>query len=389
MVWPDWIEELKERYLADEGNVFVLHGDVQGVTFEADGAQLDCVGVLRRFLARTRPIVGVLRPWPSPSRLEFAGIADRTLFENLIKAHELVEGRVDALKETTPNEALARIWKALSTQGTAQAYLVTESERLIPGHRRRVDPVPGAPFLLDWPRQQRLLQSNNIVIFLTRKLDAIRAELVDSSVIVAVAPSRRVPMAEAAGGGALHGGALHADPLVPADVPSPPLDDPLAPVPAIEAPAIEAPAIEAPAIEAPAIEVPPPLPAAGGPEIDLDAIRRDLEVALVRTILEHPEAHRPARLPVMAAVSEVVAHNRPDVWGLLTFGLDDEAEVVVQGSGADRFLQAWRQDIALDAAAGMLMRSIEGSFSEQSPPPLEQPAVTALAKRIAKLLERI
>ncbi len=36
MGWPDWIEELKERYLADEASVFLLYGDVTGDRWQVD-----------------------------------------------------------------------------------------------------------------------------------------------------------------------------------------------------------------------------------------------------------------------------------------------------------------------------------------------------------------
>ena len=46
----------------------------------------------------------------------------------------------------------------------------------------------------------------------------------------------------------------------------------------------------------------------------------------------------------------------------------------------------WKSDIALDAASGMLLKRLTGGFSEASPPALDETAIRALAKRIAKKL---
>lgn len=363
MAWPEWIEELKRRYLADEGNVFVLHGAVNGTTFRVDGEDLDCVGVLRRFLTRSRPIVGVFRPWPHPSRLEFAGLHDRNRFENLVKAHDLLEGHTDALRETHPPEALARIWRALSTAGTDQAYIILDTQRLLPSHRTSVTPLPGAPSLPDWPEHGGLRQSNNILLFLAESRALVRPGFLDRVIQIEVA-----------------------EPVV-LEVLEP--DDPVPATPEEPAPA-EEPLPHAPPEAAPPTPSPPTPPAVAdldGP--DVDDVRRDLEPALLRTVLAHPTSHRPARLPVMDAVAQVIAHHRPSVWGTLSIDLDDEGEVRVRGPGASRFLETWRSDIALDAAAGMLLKQLDGSYTDQAPPPLDPTAVTALCKRIVRAIDRL
>ena len=387
MPWPDWIEELKRRYLADEGNVFVLHGDVQDASFEIDGVMLDCVGVLRRFLSRTRPIVGVFRPWPQPSRLEFVGVTDRNRFENLVKAHDLVEGRTDSLREAHPQEALARIWRALQTTGTDQAYVITEVERLVPGHRTRVDPIPAAPLLTEWPAHEGLRRSNNIIVFVARAASAIRAELVEHGVPIAVeAPAPVVGPAPGLVAG-------EAEPEVPEpDVPEPEPEPESESEPELELdPEPQAPTgavpVLTPNLSPSDVATEPVVAAVRTPEVD--DVRRDLESTLVRTVLAHPIPSRGARVPVMDAVAQVISQHRPDVWGVLTLSTDDEGNAVARGPGADRFLATWRSDIALDAAAGMLLKELKGPYTEQLPPPLHETAVTALAKRIVKLLARL
>ena len=358
MAWPDWIEELKQRYLADESNVFVMHGAVTGAHYlvDDDGDEwLDAVGVLKRFLARSRPIVGVLRPWPPPSQLQFAGLADRSRFENLVKAHDLLEGRTDALRETHALEALGRMWRAMSTVGTDQAYIVTHSERLLPSHSSRRVRVPGAPDLTQWPHDEQLRRSNNLLVFLTPEDRLLRSAFRRSCAIVHVSGE-------------------------PEEEPEP---DPLYELPEPE-PEPEPAPVEEPQDTPVGVSSPPE------PElrVDVDEVRRGLESALVRTLLAHPPAHRAARLPVMDAVAQVISHHRPAVWGHLTLELD-EAQVRARGTGGERFLGAWRSDIALDAAAGMLLSRLEGTYTEQTPPPLDPTALTALAKRVVRLIGRL
>ncbi|MEQ1565967.1 MAG: hypothetical protein ABMA64_10050, partial [Myxococcota bacterium] len=191
MAEPGWIEELKERYLADAGNVFLLHGVSADRKWDYDGLQLDTAAVLVRFLRRTREIVAVLRPLPIPSRIEFADVSDRARFENLVKAYDLVQGRALALAENEPHQALGRIWRCLSTSGTDQAYVVTDTERLLPAARKRVEPVPGAPDLFDWPTAPTLQRSNNLVLFLASAADAVRSELVDACVTIDLRSANR------------------------------------------------------------------------------------------------------------------------------------------------------------------------------------------------------
>jgi len=174
---PSWIEELRARFLADEASAFLVHGEVTDSVWNVDGEMLDAVDVLVRFLRPTRPVIGILRPHPPPSRLEFADFADRAKFENLVRAYEAVERRTDHLDERDPEHALGRIWRALSTAGTDQAYLVTGTEQIVPGHRKRVEPIPGAPDLFSWPRHATLRKSNNVIVFLAEDPAAVRTEL--------------------------------------------------------------------------------------------------------------------------------------------------------------------------------------------------------------------
>jgi hypothetical protein len=184
MAWPGWIEELRARFLADEASAFLVHGAITGDVWDVDGEHVDALAALVRFLRPTRPVIGILRPHPPPSRLEFADFSDRSRFETLVRAYEAVERRTDHLDEQDAEHALGRIWRALSTAGTDQAYIVTGTERIAPGHRKRVEPIPGAPDLFSWPRHAMLRKSNNVLVFLAADPAAVRTELREAATLI-------------------------------------------------------------------------------------------------------------------------------------------------------------------------------------------------------------
>jgi hypothetical protein len=83
-------------------------------------------------------------------------------------------------------------------------------------------------------------------------------------------------------------------------------------------------------------------------------------------------------------VARVVRIVRPGRWGELTFSLDGDGAPVVTGPGAETFLSSWRGDVALDAAAGMLVKSLPTSFSPEHG--LDATAVGALTRRVDRML---
>jgi hypothetical protein len=276
---------------------------------------------------------------------------DHARFERLVGARELLVGDATPLSNRDPQQALGRIWKALGTAGTDQAYIVTDAAALLPAHRKRVEPIPGAPPLFEWARHTQLLESNNIVLFLVETRASVRSELLASAVQVHVDIDPSVPIEQVVA-------LAH-------------LQEDVSETPAPEAP------VRAEAPPAPATDVDP-----------IEALRPVVQHALVHALVQHPEGHRGARIPVMDAVAAILAERLPHRLGTLTFTLSDEGDVLADGDGADWFQATWRGDIALDAAGGMLINALRGGFSEQEPPALDETALTALTKRIHKIVAR-
>jgi hypothetical protein len=353
MGWPAWVEEIARRYLADEASVFVVHGDVEAKVWTAeDGtAGLDAAQLLVHFLRRSREIVAVLRPGPPPARLEFAEYSDRGRFETLVRAADVLAGKALPLVETDPMQALGRVWRALSTVGTAQAYVVSDTERLLPAAKKWIDPVPGAPDLMTWSSQPTLRTSNNLVVFLCRSLDGVRPELLaPAAARVALRDERRSAEAEVEAEVEAELGATVDAP------PRPPEPEPPAPPPAAEA---------------------------EGPSLHDELARH-----LIECLGVHSEDSRPARVPVMDAVARAIAGRDPDRFGPLTFGFDPESGVRIEGDGAERFRATWQGDIALDASAGMILGKLPTGFTPAGPTTFDATGMKALVRRVERLLSR-
>ncbi|MCB9686949.1 MAG: hypothetical protein H6735_18060 [Alphaproteobacteria bacterium] len=359
MSTPGWIEEIARRYLADEASVFLVHGEVDEPKWEVDGQRVDAAKALVLFLRRSREVVAVLHPGPPPARLEFAEFTDRQKFENLVRAADMIHGKALAANEADPFQALGRIWRALTTVGTAQAYVVTDTQRLLPFAKKYVDSVLAAPDLFTWPTQPTIRQSNNLIVFLASSADAVRAELVEAACVI--------PTSIGAGS-------------TPA--PAPVVEDAaLADAAEQEVDALG----EEPAPDAPPI-APPAMPAAD--DAAPGDLRAEIERALVHALCELPEETRPALVPVMQAVHAVLAVHRPDKFGLAVFSVDEEGRAVVEGEGGDAFTDAWKGDIALSAAGGMVLKELKGGFSEARPPQLDGTGVGALVRRVRRIIER-
>jgi len=357
MTWPAWIDAIKTSYLNDEASVFLLHGAVRGAHWTVDGEALSCTELLQRFLGRTRPVVGVLT---AEAGLHFQGIGDSGTFDRLVSAVELLTQRAQPLKNRDPLQALGRIWLALGSTGSAQAYVLADVDTLLPAHRKRVDPIPAqAPPLWAWCSHERVRRSNNILVLLTPELDAVREELVHAAhAISVVAP---LPPREAAPPVAQVEDA-------PQPTPSRADDDAAATSAEAEIEAFLARA-KAPTETSPS----------GG----------DLSNAIKDALATHPVSTWSARLPVIDAVSRVLATTLPERVGEIVWAVDDEGQLSGTGPGADWLLERWNADIALDAAAGMLLGELvipEGAERIDPPETLSATALKALQRRLDKLV---
>jgi hypothetical protein len=216
-----------------------------------------------------------------------------------------------------------------------------------------------------------LRRSNNLIVFLAPSVDSVRAELVEACHVIDLS---HVPVPSEAELAALDH--LHDDVLAGSGESD--LDTTLVPAPERD--------VSLP--EPQVAPVPQGSPQVGDLtfEVTWQTVLPVLEKQLVLQLLAHPEEHRPAKLPVIAAVGQTVATLGGPDFRQVELSVGEEGEVVASGPGADDLLALWRGDIALDAAAGMLLNELKGGFSEASPPDLDETALRALSKRVAKKL---
>ena len=346
MTWPTWVDELKDRYLDEEASAFLVVGDIHAKRWEVEGEPLDAANVLVRLFARTRPVVGVLRTGMAGA-LRFPTFSEEKKFDELVEAALLLSGKALALSSREPVPAMGRIWLALTTRGTDQAYMVVDADALAPARKKRLDPIPGAPPLFEWASHPTLRRSNNVLVFLVSDAASLRPEFVASCAVI------RLDGAPAVDAAALqHVADDVVEPVAPQESGGPTATD-VVPVRASDD--------------------------------AVAALQEELHLALTASLIAHPEDHRAAKIPVMEAVAVVLARHGAAAEGI-GFDLDEEGKVLATGEGGDAFLALWRSDIALDASAGMLLKALPSSFSAASPPQLDETAIRALAKRVAKRL---
>lgn len=330
MAWPAWIDAIRDRYLADEGNLFLLTGALDAV-WPVDGERLGAVEILSRFLSPTRPVVGVLRPGEP---LVFPHLGDELRFERAISAREVVTGHRIRRRAADLPQRLDLVHAALQTTAHDQAWILVDAHRLFPPRR----PLGGAeaPPLDAWAEPLR--RTNHIVLLLAPSADEVAPALARAAIHVEVTrpePERAPPP----------------EPVVQPP-PTPihePVDDPALPTP--------------------------------------EELAEELEAALQLTLAHHPVAHWEGRLPVIEAAAIVLAAHDPSL-GPITLAPGDDGQPVATGRGAEGFLARWQADVALDAAAGMLLRELPTSEGEhlEGPFELHPTALRALAKRLVRML---
>ena len=397
MSWPVWIEELKRRYLAGEASVFLLHGDVVQGRWNLDGEALDAPSLLRRFLERSKDIVGIFEPDPSlgkdppelrRSKLNFPGVQDYGMFKRLVSARFTLDGRSASQRTDSVEEALGLIWMGLGSPGRSQAWILTDAGRIAPARRKRLpEYAHGAPALASWNRDSALRASDNVVILLAESSDEVRADVVESLACIEVPPSRVVvkeasarlaaaeEVEEAADDGYSLRRAARDDYAQEAAVAEVEALGEEAPTESVEVPSLQR---EAQQDFAEPADQP-------SDEVDLQT---RIDQAFRAAILRHPEGDWVGNQPGREALAEVLAEVAPDKLGALAFEVVED-QVHAVGEGAEWFETWYAGDIAADAACGMALNALEvpeGGFTADNLPQLERPAIRALTRRIEKLI---
>ncbi len=385
-MWPDWIEKLKQRYLAEAGSVFLLHGPGVGVArWPYEDELLDAGRLVARFLTHSRDIVVLYDP--KAGRLGWGGIEDLGRFKRHTEA-ALTLSQQPRPDPREPGGSLGLFWLSMHTPGPNQAIVLYHAEVLAP-RRRSVDQALdlNAPPLAAWNTDTALRESDNVVILLTDELSEVRDDLLDSCVQIEVpAPPKPKPvMAEADPLSLNRSAPTDAEAEVDAALHA--ASDPGAedqPEPAAMAQA-EA-EVESSGKPAGSADIASEAPARPPAESNVGLL---VEQALEAAVIRHADGPPwTDHLPAKEAVAEVVHRLAPQRVGVLRF-TEADGQLLAEGEGADWFDSWWATDIAVEAACGMALSGLEkpvGGFSDEQPPRFPEAALRALARRIEKAL---
>ena len=402
-MWPDWIEELKRRYMAEEASVFLLHGAVDVVAWPYEDELLDAGRLVARFLTASRDIVVLYDP--DSGRLGWGGIEDSGRFTRHTETALVLDrtsGRPDLRKA---EGALGLFWLSMHNPGPNQAFILYRTEKVCPARRSALPALElDAPPLAEWNAAPSLRETDNVVILLTTELDEVRDDLRDSVAVIEVpsppkpkpvlAPEveedplslRRQPASDSEAQAAAEAeieAALSAAAEPEVEVPE--VDDSELGASEVDASEVDAPEV-APAPESPADAAPVPEPSSVPQPTGLM-----VEEALVQAVIRHGADGPPwpGHLPAKEAVAEVLHALAPERFGALRVEVVEDQAIAV-GDGADDFNGWWAGDIAVDAACGMALSGLEkppGGWSEAQPPRFPKAALRALSRRIEKALK--
>ena len=129
---PAWAEKLRNRYLAGEASLFLLHGNVRDLQpwTNDDGSVewLDLRGFLMKFLERTRDVVCT---YNVSQGLDFGGKGQKRLFRSIVDAQRMLRGqdRMGSLPSTATE--VIPVVEALLTDPTHSSAVIMDYFEMI------------------------------------------------------------------------------------------------------------------------------------------------------------------------------------------------------------------------------------------------------------------
>ena len=188
---PLWATELRERYLAGEASVFLLHGNVRDIYpwQEADGtvSYVPLRGFLERLLCRSKDIVayfncseGIAFPEPRMKKSFLRAVNVRRLLEGTPEINALPEGAADMLP----------MLEALLTDPTQSAALILDYvETVVPmGELSYMGEADKANLvtLQRWASEPALQKSDNLVLLVSQHRSDVHRRVVSSAQLASV-----------------------------------------------------------------------------------------------------------------------------------------------------------------------------------------------------------
>jgi AAA+ superfamily predicted ATPase len=182
---PAWVHELRDRYLAGEASLFLLHGNVRDLVPWADAAGrpmwLDMRTFLERFLGRTRDVVAA---YDVSQGLTFPDRDHEKLFRAAIDARRELEGRprLGPLPSTS-GEVIEVIEDLITSASQSSGVVLDFVETIAPnGDLSFMSDADKANLvsLQRWSSDPAFLGTDNLVILVTEHLSDVSRRVLAS-----------------------------------------------------------------------------------------------------------------------------------------------------------------------------------------------------------------
>lgn len=192
---PTWAEELRNRYLAGEASMFLVHGNARDVhRWTAEDGTVEYVSLrvfLERFLSRSKDIVVY---YNVSEGLEFPDQGMGRRFRTVVNVQRALQGRapLEALP-IEPSEVLPVVEDLVTDQTQRAAVILDYIEMVVPmgdlsfmGSGDKANLVA----LQRWASDPGLLQSDNLVVMVTENLSDVHRRVAASAQLATL----RIPL---------------------------------------------------------------------------------------------------------------------------------------------------------------------------------------------------
>ncbi len=188
---PSWANELRNRYLAGEASLFLLHGNVRDLHpwTEDDGTVVygDLRHFLRRFLERTREVTAF---YNVSQGLEFAKPGQQALFRSIVDGKRVARGddKLGQLPSTAAG-AIPVIEDVVTDPTHSSAVVIDYFEMIAPNadvsfmvHEDKANLVS----LQRWATDPAFLATDNLIILITEHLSDVSRRITSQPQLAAI-----------------------------------------------------------------------------------------------------------------------------------------------------------------------------------------------------------
>jgi transitional endoplasmic reticulum ATPase len=185
-ILPAWAESLRQRYVAGESSLFLLHGNVRDLHAWSDRPgvveHLDLRAFLEKFLDRTRDVVAY---YNVSQGISFTKKPQQRLFQSIVDAKRVARGEEKLSRlPSTASEAIPVIEDLITDPAHSSAVIVDFFEMVAPNadvafmvHEDKANLVS----LQRWSTDPAFHATDNLVVLVTEHLSDVSRRVTSSS----------------------------------------------------------------------------------------------------------------------------------------------------------------------------------------------------------------